>query len=352
MQLTPRSFWFSLNQTGWVKLSDALTGAALTLPRANTTRFLFGFFNGDIRRADKFASDLSNVQSCTLVLRRSDETGDLLYVRTLTASEFHNPSCSYSAWSSQSDWQVGFELSSQETNWEPLPDWDERLWIAVEIMLADGSEVTVGHGTLQMVDAGLATESDPIAENISLKASQEEAEAGTDNIKWMTPLRTGQAIVARLAQYASQSWVGSQISSAIEALGLGSAATHEASDFETAGSADAAIEALGLGSAATHEASDFEPAGSADAARDAAIAASSLYPRGSSAESSGGAYPQSYTIKNASGTVIGTVYVTYDGSNRVTAVSCTDGSDTPLTHGNFTISYDAEGNFQAATCTN
>ena len=198
MQLTPRSFWFSLNQTGWSKLSDALTGALLTLPRANTTRFLFGFFNGDTRRADKFAADLSNVQSCTLVLRRSNETGTLIYRATKPASEFHNPACTYADWSAQRDWQVGFELSKLETNWAPLADWDERIWIAVEIMLADGSEVTVGHGTLQLVDPGIDT-TDPITQNVDMKASQEEAEAGEDNSKWMTPLRVHQAIEENVA---------------------------------------------------------------------------------------------------------------------------------------------------------
>ena len=200
MKLTPRTFWFALNQTGWNPLVDALTGSNLTIPRANTTRFLFSFFNGNISRADNFADDISNVASCTLVLRKSDENGAILYVRTLPAADFNNPGCSYAAWSSQTDWQVGFELSKLETNWAPQLDWDEKIWIAVEVMLADGSEVTLGHGTLQLVDPGIDT-TDPVTQNIDLKASTAEAEAGTDDAKWMTPLKTAQAVGAFLESH-------------------------------------------------------------------------------------------------------------------------------------------------------
>jgi hypothetical protein len=195
MQLTPRSFWFSLNQTGWVRLLDALTGASLNLPRGNTTRFLFGFFNGDIRRADRFATDLSNVASCTLVLRRTNESGELLYVRVQPASEFNNTGCTYEQWISQSNYQVEFELSSLETNWPPLPDWNEKIWMAVEIELTDGSVVTVGYGTLQLVDPGMEL-GDAISPPYDAMASQSEAEQGVSNIKWMSPLRVFQAISA------------------------------------------------------------------------------------------------------------------------------------------------------------
>lgn len=205
MQLTPRSFWFSLNQTGWVKLSDALTGSSLNLPRGNTIRFLLAFFNGDIRRADKFAGDLSNIASCTLVLRKSNETGAPLYVRTLPLANFKNPACTYEDWSAQRDWQAEFVLTPLETNWAPAEDWDEKIWVAVEVTLADGSEVTLGHGTLTLVDPGIDT-TDPVTENVNLKASQEEAESGDNNTKWMTPLRTFQAIAAWVSANLSLPW--------------------------------------------------------------------------------------------------------------------------------------------------
>ena len=197
MKITPRTFWFALNQTGWNPLSDALTGTNLTLPKANTTRFLFAFFNGDICRADNFADDISNVASCTLVLRKSNENGVLLYFKTILAKDFNNSACTYRAWSSQTDWQAGFELSKLETNWAPSTNWDEKIWVAVQVTLGDGSDVTLGHGLIHLVDPGVDT-TDPVTQNLQMKASTSEAQAGTDDMKWMTPLKTFQAIQQNL----------------------------------------------------------------------------------------------------------------------------------------------------------
>lgn len=205
MQLTPRSFWFSLNQTGWVKLTDALTGSSLNFPRANTTRFLFAFFNGDVRRADKFANDISNVASCTLLLRKSSESGEVLYVREQPSSEFHNPGCTYADWASQTNWQVEFELSPLETNWAPSDVWDEKIWVVVDVTLRDGSKITIGHGVLQLVDPGADISAPPATTNPDLKATQTEAELGESNIKWMSPLRVYQAIAAWIASNLSWS---------------------------------------------------------------------------------------------------------------------------------------------------
>ena len=79
-----------------------------------------------------------------------------------------------------------------------------------------------------------------------------------------------------------------------------------------------------------------------------------LFPVGSSVYANGGtaANPARYIVKNPEGTIIGYVNLTYDGSNRVTAVQSTDASGTPLAHGSFTMTYDGSGNLISAVCTN
>lgn len=79
---------------------------------------------------------------------------------------------------------------------------------------------------------------------------------------------------------------------------------------------------------------------------------SPLFPPGSSAYSSGGQYPSSYTIKNISNNVLGYVNLTYDGNNRITGIASTDANSNSLTHGNWTIAYDGSGNVTSAVCSN
>lgn len=62
----------------------------------------------------------------------------------------------------------------------------------------------------------------------------------------------------------------------LESLGAGSAATHDAADFDPAGAAAAiTLSTLGAGTAATHAAEDFDPAGSAAAVTLASLGAGS-----------------------------------------------------------------------------
>lgn len=69
--------------------------------------------------------------------------------------------------------------------------------------------------------------------------STDSVTEGSVNL-YFTAARAVTALASTLASYATQSWVGSTISSAIAALGLGTASTHAATDFDSAGSATVA----------------------------------------------------------------------------------------------------------------
>ena len=195
----------------------------------------------------------------------------------------------------------------------------KSLQLMAEITISSGGSVsktqTIAISVAREVSGG--EEGTPTALP-DLKASQAEAEAGTNNSKWMTPLRTFQAIASWVSENLSLSW------SAIEEKPSTFPPAAHSHDLETITGLEAAL------------------AGKQEA----------LYPLGSSAFSSGGQYPTSYTIKDSSDVVIGVIAITYNGSNKITSVIAYDANETPISKGSWTISYDSNGNLISAICTN
>jgi hypothetical protein len=216
----------------------------------------------------------------------------------------------------------------------------------IEISPSPGSTDSVTEGSINLY----FTAARAISALTSTLSNYATSSAVTSAINALSSVYTTTSAVASqitsaLSGYATQSWVTSQgfftssgvssaISSAISSLGLGTAATHSASDFDAAGAAASAQTAAE--SYASGLVSNITP----------------LFPLGSSAISSGGQYPTNYTIQDQSGNIIGYINLSYDGNNRITGIACTDASSTSLTHGNWTISYDGSGNLASVVCTN
>jgi hypothetical protein len=79
--------------------------------------------------------------------------------------------------------------------------------VALELLVVDQAGAEVASWTVNCDLSRRYTDSGDVAQDIpSLKASQAEAVAGTDNTKWMTPLRTFQAIAAYLASSFQVTW--------------------------------------------------------------------------------------------------------------------------------------------------
>jgi len=174
------------------------------------------------------------------------------------------------------------------------------------------------------------------------KASQANAEAGADNAKWMTPLRTFQAISAWVNANLSFSWAS--VDEKPESFPPSAHEHSWASITERPESFPP--------SSHEHSIADVEGLQSALDGKEAAGVARPLFPLGSSAFSSGGQYPESYTIKNAAGETIGFINLTYNQANKVTGVSTTDATSTAIAKGNWTISYDQNNNLISAICNN
>ena len=101
----------------------------------------------------------------------------------------------------QSDTGIAWQLIDAEKiatadGWDTAPQ-KEYIDLAGEIEIRQGDAITSTLTFTERVynDVNKGTEGTP-AELPDLKATQAEAEAGTDNEKWMTPLSTAQAIAA------------------------------------------------------------------------------------------------------------------------------------------------------------
>ena len=196
--------------------------------------------------------------------------------------------------------------------------------IMLEVKWTDGTESDATNAAIAYLQNSVSNGNEGIPTQASQYATQAQAEAGSENTKWMTPLRTAQAIAKTLIGYATQSWVIAKgyattawvtavISSLTKAdVGLGrvdntsdaekpistatqaaldgkqasgnyAAATHthtssQISDSTTAGrallkaaSASDQRTALGLGTAATMPSNSFDPVGAAQNAADYAV---------------------------------------------------------------------------------
>ena len=152
------------------------------------------------------------------------------------------------------------------------------------------AEITITHGeqvsksqtfTISVAREVSTGEVGTPADLPDLKATQLEAEAGTDNQHWMTPLRTAQSIAAligeQITSYATISALNSAISGlasvytttaavASQIVGYGYQTASQvttaitAYGYQTASQVSSAISALGLGTASTKSISDFSPA--------------------------------------------------------------------------------------------
>lgn len=61
------------------------------------------------------------------------------------------------------------------------------------------------------------------------------------------------------------------------------------------------------------------------------------FPAGSCSYPNTPTYPTQITIKDQSGTILGYINMTYDGSNNVTSITCVDASENPIPHASWTI---------------
>jgi hypothetical protein len=117
---------------------------------------------------------------------------------------------------------------------------------ALEIFVADGNNREISSASIALSIQRRNTASGDVAVDLpSLQASQAEAEAGTNNTKWMTPLRVFQAITSWVAT--NLSWADADAATTRNGLGLGAAWLTSSDSPEFPGGVVAGVVLDGLG---------------------------------------------------------------------------------------------------------
>jgi len=165
MQIRGKSFWLALNQSSGNSTTDAFSGSQVAIPRGNWVRFLCALFVGDPTKAANFVDDISNIQSATLVIRKSSATGDLLYQATQAFAAFDNPACAFADWASRASRQFSFLLTDAQTNWTLGGGWDGTIYFVVGLVTAAEGPITVASGKGSVFEDGIGDAPDTVVEN-------------------------------------------------------------------------------------------------------------------------------------------------------------------------------------------
>ncbi len=179
---------------------------------------------------DETFVELPADSSLSVAVKRTRGSGSYLALATSPAKTGTGSSAIYTFDLNLNTEQVAYELSDKDS---------------VECVLE--VEIVTPNQRLTSQSVALTVERDIIADNApppvaipDLKATQQEAEAGSDNSKWMTPLRTAQAIAALAGGGFATAAQGAKADTAVQPQDLEEASVNHALN---AGSAAYALEA-------------------------------------------------------------------------------------------------------------
>ena len=179
---------------------------------------------------DESFVELPAESSLSVAVKRTRGSGSYLALATSPAKTGTGSSAIYTFDLNLNTEQVAYELSDKDS---------------VECVLE--VEIVTPSQRLTSQSVPLVIERDIIADNApppvalpDLKATQQEAEAGSDNQKWMTPLRTAQAIAALAGEGFATAAQGAKADTAVQPQDLEEASVGHALN---AGSAAYALEA-------------------------------------------------------------------------------------------------------------
>ena len=179
---------------------------------------------------DETFVELPAESSLSVAVKRTRGSGSYLALATSPAKTGTGSSAIYTFDLNLNTEQVAYELSDKDS---------------VECVLE--VEIVTPNQRLTSQSVALTVERDIIANNApapvalpDLKATQQEAEAGADNSKWMTPLRTAQALAALAAARFATAAQGAKADTAVQPQDMEELSVNHALN---AGSAAYALEA-------------------------------------------------------------------------------------------------------------
>ena len=146
MQITSKSFWLPLNQSSPNSVVDAISNAAISIPKGSAVAINCAAFRGSPAVSENLVNDLTNITCAKLSIFKTNALGALLYSGTVAFADFNNPSCSFANFNTQQDFQFGFKLTSDETNWTLGSGWNGAIWFSIEVLTTNGP-VILGIGT-------------------------------------------------------------------------------------------------------------------------------------------------------------------------------------------------------------
>jgi hypothetical protein len=164
MQLTAKTFWLPLNQATQEDVVDAVSNAAMAIPTGNAVTINCAAFTGDPSVAANLDT-ITNVTSATLDIYQNNAAGTLLYEGTVPYASFNNPVCTYANWSTQADYQFGFQLTPTQTNWTiSSPATELDIWWSITLQTSAGP-ITIGQGAGTVYLSGLSETPSTVVNN-------------------------------------------------------------------------------------------------------------------------------------------------------------------------------------------
>lgn len=150
-------------------LTDAISGAAIESVRGNSTKFQFGLFD-----PDDAVSDISQIASMTIQIRKSQMEGSTVLAQQTIASGSLDATLDATTWGDRTKQHVEFEFTDAEMNFDPGGPL-KRYWLTVKITTLGGVTNVISAGFYVHHESNSAAGSP--TENPGTSLSLEEADA-------------------------------------------------------------------------------------------------------------------------------------------------------------------------------
>jgi hypothetical protein len=153
-----------LNQSSRVPVLEQLSGEKLVFWQGLSARVECALFN-DTPGATDFVTDITNLDSVNLVVRKNGPNGQILFSHELIASEL-NANATYSTWQSQTASHFVFQISELDTT-QIVPQSNKLpIYFVITAITSDAVPYIAGFGYGEIIDVGFVE--NPVASDYVL----------------------------------------------------------------------------------------------------------------------------------------------------------------------------------------
>lgn len=156
MQLAGTTIRVACNQASRTDFVNALGSQAPLIPRAGSVRMPCAVFADDPSKAANLVTDLGNIVTANLVIRRTNAAGAVLIEKVVPAADF-TPGLTFDQWQARTAAHFTFDLSPTDTNLS-----DGQLWIAIGVSTTNAGDISlVFCANAQLKDYGIFNAAQP-----------------------------------------------------------------------------------------------------------------------------------------------------------------------------------------------